>query len=939
MPRIISILILAALTIKTVCAGQMEHMMACHDLLPQDQKQLSPIRGMALLDSPVLSNLRFVGMYGPESAVPENIPYKQYDQLTRKKDHGLTATASLIQYLFPSPTDAFAITGRGSFLYRKLGMSGLADLTTKLDYFCDAPQGHKELEVFLRGKITGKATRKELSKDFSVYTRMLLDAVQEARDSAYSLSPHFVQDLIGAYAAELSRRVPQYDFGDYLETLAPGSKARAGDYTSLTKQRYLDWKTQLRPQSIISPDQTAKLKEDPVWAYQISRAIFQYEALPIQIPYRTAFVDGVEFSDCCESGLRGLILFLLYDPDKNCLDLSRLPVSAAPEFKAFFDNYDPRRPEQFHTKWAVLLANRVDPLIRYKKDTDKTRCEIESGIPNCLRVLAEVLGDPKLIDESLTLLERVKHLEARFSKGDDRYEVLNEDDFKQAGQLTQIELGTHVVSFTLKSDPGHTGVEYSNANADLRPAFDREELVQMTGVYIPLYANLFPDLCCATATRFNHFNLEHRDYAYKEKRKKLFGVLDPRTAVHFILSAPLESTEAKVSYISLIADLNLLEANRQFPSLNHRISLCDPYSNLRIFDALSRFGQALSEQVFPHLWNRIDRSIHEKPIDHIENLLSGELTPAAEHRQLWDLCFSKSVLDKILERISDPEILLSLAEVIGWYGTNLERKGYFEILIRTFESVLPQMLTIQYEPYAHERTMIRGSFASKLLTFSDNNSEIAIRLLDLLSDVDFQAACYQISNECVYFFEQFNSNSDVVFGAEPQHSQEVWASTSIDYFLSSGHSETIAVYALKRLLRIDPVRLKNLKTHAGTILNTRMASIKYYRPFQETSHPSIRLLVDTFRHDRDWILSPDWQGKRFWQRFRDVDGSLSGDGVYLFEAYFDDISDLELLRDLLVKSLSDQRLSSVQKLISVIKIQAPEILQDPKLQNKLESVL
>ncbi len=847
MYRILSVFLSIVILGQSVIACDMEHIIACHETMPSNIKHLSPVRGLALLDSPVLSNLRFFGMYGSKGSVPETLPYKQYNQLTRPKDHGLTATAVLIQYLFPSPADTFAITGRKTFLYKHLKMADLADLVLGLDGFCDDPEGKSKLETFLRGKVTGKSTRKELSKDFPVYTSMLLDAVKEARQDPYSFSPYFVQELMTAYAFELARRYTQYDFGDFLEKLAPGSRDKMGDYRALTKKGYDTWKSRLLDESVVSPKQLIPLKKDPMLAYQISRAMYRYEALPLVIPYGTAIVDGIDFSDCCESGLRSLVSFLLYDSETNSLDLSRIPDTATAEFKAFFDDYNPRTPDLYRSKWAALLANLKDGDITYKNTNEKTRCEVESGIPNVLRVFAEILGDPSLRDESLSMLERVKKLEALFSKGSSRYDVENDEDFQEGKTVKEIVWEADGIEFTFESHPGHTSAAYSNRNAKLSPAFSRDDLQGLKDVYVPLYANLFPKFFVVTPNR--SWYAASRDYKFIERRDTLFSTLNPKTVYKLILSDSLYATDVKIAYIQMVLNSKLLAVNERLPALNHRIILCDPHSNMRVLSTVKRYGEELSDQAFPTLLTRLDRVIQNRVVDHFDRL-----TVSSFHN-CFDIFLRRSVFDKLLTELEDPTNLKLVAYAISAIPPQVRPEeqppiwGQFKSMLDALKAKQDVMLRTKFEPISSQESgdVWYPSFAANILSWPEEISDIALNFLEMLSDAEFEELCFQFSHMSIEATGSILLTPSECNLADPSK---------------------IVTYVLKRLLTINPQRVKTFKTRHGTLLNTLFSSETFSDLELNVLAERARLLMDAFGDDRDWVLTPDSEGKTIIQSMK-----------------------------------------------------------------------
>ena len=844
-------------------ALDMPQIIACHESLTTDLKHLSPIYGSSLLISPVLENLRFVGTFGPES----ESKYKRYDQLTGEVDYPLTATSALIQHLFPSPTNALAISGRKVFLFKHIGMRGLATLVLQLETISKSEDAQDQLEALLKENSPEGSTKKELvkKKGFSLYSKMLLEALKESQCDEYALSPYFPQYLLTAYARQLSLHAAgTHKFGDFLEVLAPDCLSKAANYSTLDGEGYLAWKQKLQePDALhhayIPQGQIEQIIKDPLWAYQLSQCVFSYEEIPIQIDYGTTFVDQVTFSDCCESGALSLFLFLLVNKETNNLDLSRIPETACDGFKLFFQDYNPRDPNSFRSRWGTLLANLKDPRIGYKKVTDQTKCEIQSGIPNILRVFAEILGMPELAVEKTPVVDRLRLLELTFSKGNKRFDLDVLENVVSGAAPKEFIFEAPGVEFSLESSPGHTKVTYVDKLAIPMPKLDFEAIRKIEQRFVPLYANFFIPLL-VDQIWFSKRKPENFDFhAFMDRRDTFLKELPQSTVFKIALCNSLLTTDAQIELIKAVLGLKLSETNKGFPALNHRLDLIDPYTNNLILCELLKHDKTFSQKAFPNLLERLEKAIEDNAYPHIHWALKLIQAHGSEMRmdEYVDICFHPNAMLKLRPELRD---LHNLQEIAISFGNLLARGGVDgRIIERIYKAFHPEDLSrvvkLKYElapDPEHPTNTVINSFPSLLITnyysscwsrdFDIKRAQLSFKLLSMLSDAEYEEACYATYNRQIYEPLDLPSNG-------------------FESCLLAKDFGQFQEDVLIRLMGINPQRFKSTKTNQGTALN---ALLKAKGDFL----PVIKKILVLFGDDREWVLSPDDEGKTVLDRLR-----------------------------------------------------------------------
>lgn len=606
----------------SVFAGDInQQILTCHEKLSsQIDGQLSPLYGAALLHSPALENLRFLGMYGPQNGSD----LEKFDQVTDPNDFPLSATSLLIQHLFPSPGNRLEITLRKSFLLRTMPLTILAKLIINLDEHADnyiQGPGKTELYTYLLGNSKSKKS-KQLAKK---YEKFLSRAVHESRTAPHNLSPKFIQHLLIAYAIKRSQ-ILQENFIDFLVLFQSEEQPARLTKKLMSRVEYSDWKSSLptlpspigKLEPIITGDTLKVLIEDPIEIFRISTAIRQFEILPLIINYGEAKIDDIKFSDCTESGLLSLVGYLLFDTDNNTLDVSRLPESATQEFKEFFEVYDPRKNEQFRSQWAGLLANLKHPRINYVNNTNSTKCELVSGIPNCLIALSELLGEPELANDDISLQERLNKLLSLFftELDDDKIWIEIQDDFNQGipeeFKIRQFGLS----SFVLKSAEGHTTALFESTN--VIPVIDKEQLhtIVTDTIYLPSYAAIIPnmDIIAFCSNTISICERENRSDIYNITRKANCSKI---LSTNLLLQFPLTSDRGTIALLKLISYQFgfLSHLPSVFPALTYRLPAENSYLYLEIYEALLDFESEQLESIFPGLISRIDAILHKSPVE------------------------------------------------------------------------------------------------------------------------------------------------------------------------------------------------------------------------------------------------------------------------------------------------------------------------------------
>ncbi len=514
---------------EVVIKLKFSHMAGVTDILDPKQRNLSPIYPMAMLESGGLMRFLFCGPYGLKDTLE---PYSQLKGT--ETDNPLSYTALLLQYLFPSPDGVNFISNQRKFFVLN-GMS--ASLLGALFKKVNQGDSLKEIDEFLRAAVS-KTCRPEVSKivpvlqnafdedfrgvnfyssmarhiymayvlrqlktkdelwDFLESADLLLPAISEnVAIKERFLASNFTENNYKIFKSHMDKLVIPVDeiayqakfvqvFRGYQqERLDSGIDTiykRGEKVTTLPSvesimepvQQY----EQLRPTST----QLTELINSPELMLLMGAASKHYERIDLNISYGTAKLwDGersYSFSDCAESVLFSLCNALLYDADKNCLDLIRLPPSTRPEFKEFFFRTVGHQHQlgQFRSEWSKLLCNLDTDEIAYLQHKDQQRYELVPDNTNLLAALEYILG---LVPETEDEVERWQSLLSLFNTDKKKLTLTDLEAYSSSGPL-EIDLNDSSYA-TLESDGDHSSFQLHKRYTSWTHPAAREMLFKM----------------------------------------------------------------------------------------------------------------------------------------------------------------------------------------------------------------------------------------------------------------------------------------------------------------------------------------------------------------------------------------------------------------------------------------------------------------------------
>lgn len=513
MKKFRSALVLSLFLCRSLVAMDFADLKGITSIIDPAQQHLSPVYPMALLESGWLKRFRFCGPYGLKADLE---PYAQLKGT--ETDNPLSHTALLLQYLFPSPDGATLVSNQREFFsLKRLSAAQLGHLFWE----ADQAETHKSVDGFLRGLVT-KPQRKEAGKFARVlYQAFIEDRNGEnfygsmARHFylAYALQQFNTKTELWDFLAGAKLLSPEAVGNPYLKEEFMHSRFNRDEYlqfkTAMEKsaipaaelqrqsrfvepycsyqQDRLDRGTLsiwVNDQKITryptvdtmmaSPQkyekyaptsrQIQELNNSPELMLLLGAAAERYENIRLDVPYGTSSFyskNGIHsFSDCAESALFTLCNILLYDAERNCLALEKLPITTRPEFKTFFESTIGKQYnlEHFRQIWAQLLCNLPDARIIYGHYLpDGSHYELRSINTNLLQVLECIFGLNNVSVES-SVAQRWHQLLSAFNSDEHQFTLADENYSENDGDMVIYVNGNHLA--TLQTTGSHTTLKY-----------------------------------------------------------------------------------------------------------------------------------------------------------------------------------------------------------------------------------------------------------------------------------------------------------------------------------------------------------------------------------------------------------------------------------------------------------------------------------------------
>lgn len=282
--------------------------------------------------------------------------------------------------------------------------------------FLDAPSGvekdthaHGLIDI-LRTTFKGNKSPARLDQ----FIEHIIGAQQEIENGLYC--PSSMQQILHAFLAQKACKIRE------LRLLVQDirKKYHVGSDNVPTISRTSPW-SEDEFQQFFTWCQTSSQADDEHIPYDIERD-FEFliaaccrqrelnAGAPPQLLYNYCDYEDIKhIADCCENSLRFFCYLLLYDPEKQLLDLNRLsPTSAQRIDHVYSDFFQQVRvttaqeinDQAMRQRWYQLVSNIVGAVYRRQTSKDQ-QCEIHPSCQNFLYLLHHIFGIP-YVSQSIT---------------------------------------------------------------------------------------------------------------------------------------------------------------------------------------------------------------------------------------------------------------------------------------------------------------------------------------------------------------------------------------------------------------------------------------------------------------------------------------------------------------------------------------------------------